>query len=265
MWQMRSVIAVVYVAIGAVSCVTASTPGFGEGGLGEGGASQAQTGGSGNLATGGSGSLGSGANGTGTGASGVGASGNGAAPACVADDFDTGALSATWTKAEDYDATIAVNGGQLQLDILTGATQSRFAAVKSATFSLEACGALVEVVDASQQGGMEVGFSVRNDDWNWVGFRQSSNRLELIQTVSNVEDVVSDIAYSPSSHRWWRIHKEAGNFHWMTSPDGNNWNELNSAAAAIPEATLSIRLHAMVEPGTQNGSAAFDNVNTPTP
>ena len=87
------------------------------------------------------------------------------------------------------------------------------------------------------------------------------DRNEIATRVSPTE-----ITYSPTEHRWWRLRNHAGQFLWETSPDGRAWTTQASEPAESDPLVASIHVEAGTEgPDPAPGTAVLDNFNVPPP
>jgi hypothetical protein len=184
--------------------------------------------------------------------------------AMLADDFEDGALGKVWYASGSSAVTLQESNGVRSVAL--PAMEQSWAAfdtrhlydLRSGAVSLE----VVEMVDTSSTAAafLNVGFHL---DY-YVSMVQEGGILTFADSLMQVWNVLDEVSYSPSEHRFWQIREEGGTLYWETSADGTNWNV--GVSRTLPSSFTAAL--ALIEIGalTQGNEAApgtfrFDNLN----
>ncbi|MDI5965713.1 hypothetical protein [Streptantibioticus silvisoli] len=181
----------------------------------------------------------------------------------LADDF-TGAINTVlWGAITAGAATLDTVNNQVQLAIpTTSGTVNSFGttAVYDATSSSVA--ARVGVA-ANGNGSTKTVARVRRDANNSIAMAVEAGafHLNLMTAGSTVTTVLP--AYSPDTHRWWRIREATGTFYADTSPDGLNWTQQASAAYTWDATAVTLAFESQAAATEVSGNLSLiANVNT---
>lgn len=178
------------------------------------------------------------------------------------DSFATDQIATLWP---NFSGSVSVTGGRARVTTDTGFNRLKSAA----SYTIDGSMAFVQVFCPAQGGattdanaelminsgtdGTDAGFT-----FNAVG-----NTLTMKDMSGFFDPSAVSITYSSTSHRWWRLQLEAGNWLWDTSPDGITWTNQRTSTApswATSGVTLSVALQSHRNNGT-NDFAEFDNFN----
>lgn len=177
------------------------------------------------------------------------------------DDFTTLDTTTKWVVSN---GTAVSSGGQLSLTPSFWSGAGTYTQVRSqAQYNLTASYAYAEVPAVSTgDASADTIFGVMIDDNNQLAFIQEGGNL-ILRSRSGGANSDTSIAYSSTTHRWWRISESGGTISWDTSPDRITWTSRRTLAA--PFAVTAIKPY--FEAGWWAGApsltnAFFDNLNT---
>lgn len=115
-------------------------------------------------------------------------------------------------------------------------------------------------------------FRVQTAANNWIRWVQEGGTLFAQYDVAGAKSTPFSVAYSSTTHAWWRIREgtgagaggTAGNVYWDTSVDGKNWTQQATAATPITVTALT-QFIGGIGTGTaaSPGTFTFSNYNTP--
>ncbi|HJQ08665.1 MAG TPA: LamG-like jellyroll fold domain-containing protein [Candidatus Saccharimonadales bacterium] len=157
-----------------------------------------------------------------------------------------------------------------QNDVLTITPQTTgrgyFGLMSKATYELKTNAVFVEVPQATNSGtAAETQLILERDANNKIIFGRSNSGVYLRHRVNGV-DSSTNIAYSATTMRWWRIREAGGTVFMETSPDAATWTVRRSFPKAFDLSRLKVVLQAGTYQAVANpGVAKFDNLNTPPP
>jgi hypothetical protein len=161
----------------------------------------------------------------------------------------------------DEGVEVSEADGTLQIKPRSGfAGRSYNGYVSASARDMTAAHARVEVLQTTV-GTANTIFAVGIDSDNWYGFVVESGKLYMQSKISGRKNS-TNIPYSPSQHRFWRLRHEAtdNQILWETSPDGQKWTERRRLAPQISLTEVFVYLGAGTYLSESNpGTAVFDN------
>jgi hypothetical protein len=161
----------------------------------------------------------------------------------------------------DEGIEIAEEDGKLQVKPRSGvSTRSYNGYVTTSTWDMTAAHARVEVLQITE-GTANTIFAVGSDSNNWYGFVIEGGKLYMQSKIGGKKNS-TDIPYSATQHRFWRLRHEAtdNQILWETSPDGENWTVRRRLTPQLSLTDLYIYLGAGTYLNESNpGTAVFDN------
>jgi hypothetical protein len=154
-------------------------------------------------------------------------------PACLFDQFlneriDTGTWD-LWLPANEP-VVVSEDAGSLDVQLAAGVGRVYNGIESRGRYDMVTGNAMVDVVPASQEVGVETLFSVDLDSTTGYSMSAYAGRLHLIVHTSGGVTNSTAIDYDPTAHRYWRIrHDAAGTMELETSPDATTWTSQRSA------------------------------------
>jgi glucose/arabinose dehydrogenase len=150
------------------------------------------------------------------------------------------------------------------LTITPPANATGFFGVKSKDrYELKNNAALAQVVQATNSNAAQTQMYLELDASNYVMIYKTNNKLNFRHRVNGTNSN-TNVTYSATSMKWWRIREAAGTIYLETSPDSITWTTRRSFAKAFDLSSLQLFLRAGTSTAVSSpGVAKFDNVNTP--
>lgn len=187
--------------------------------------------------------------------------GNG--PLCAPyDAFDDDVIDAQWDPLLLGGDVSISEPGELHIDVAAGAGNRWGRLLTAMPHDAAACGLTISftgTLTAEEMAYAELYIDVGNR----AGFHLVGNELRLRDEIGAVP-ISTDITYSPTSHRWWRIVWEGGDLVWFTSPDGVDWTERERRMSTLDPMAMHVLLGAGVFGMTTAGvNVQFDQLNWP--
>jgi hypothetical protein len=180
------------------------------------------------------------------------------AAACTIDRFDGAALS-RWTRYVEKDHDIVVDVEQLVAKV--GSAGAGYAWVHS-TQPVRMIGATatVDVARAITGPNTETYFSLYINEENLYYFSVYGGRLYM-ELRHNGNEIYSDVAYTPTAHRFWRFSHDVAfaKIHFHTSPNNQDWTEHFATSTSLPIGDMLIELGVGADGFPTQGDARFDN------
>jgi hypothetical protein len=188
----------------------------------------------------------------------------------LTDNFDDNARdTAKWKLTVATGAKVEEIRGRLEITPPVNATgTSGYVSVN--TYDLTGSSAHVRLVQKlNAENGLEVYYLLFNGS-NWLGFIVNNGGFSARYRVGGVTNLVTNVAYSASTHAWLRIRESGGTTYWETAPNtasnppvAADWVAFASVANPIDITSVNVQLRndallAVADPGT----AIFDGFNT---
>ena len=139
--------------------------------------------------------------------------------------------------------------------------------VKSkANFTLTDSSAHVQAPSVvSSAGGVAEEFALVADQEDSLKWRYDAGNLYAFANIGGTLATLATLAYSSSTHAWWRIREASGSVFWETSSDGSTWTTRATRATAslfpLSEMRVVFRAESYGAGAASPGTAKFANFN----
>jgi hypothetical protein len=176
------------------------------------------------------------------------------------DKWRLGSLTAG-ASFSDEEVEVSEEGGMLRVKpraSIAGRSYNGYVTVTAQ--NMTASHARVEVLQTTSSTANTI-FAIGIDSNNWYGFVVESGKLFMQSKIGGKKNS-TDVPYSFSQHRFWRLRHEAtdNQILWETSPDGEKWTIQRRLTPQIPLTEVFIYLGAGTYVSESNpGTAIFDN------
>jgi hypothetical protein len=180
------------------------------------------------------------------------------------DAFDDGFAAPQWIEVDTASVTIEEAGGVLTFSntvlpanptTVSYLSVTRNYDMTSSAFAIE----VPTMVNTASKA--EVSLRIGSAGNSNIEFSQDSGLLKITLSDGG-QNVLANIAYNATAHRWWRAAEFAGTLYAQTSPDGSTWTTRGSAATPSFISALGVDLEMRAaNTGVVPGSLVFDNAN----
>lgn len=185
-----------------------------------------------------------------------------ASTSSLVDNFNSNSLSANWTKSGD---SAQVNNQNGRIEITHTATAQYNQLTTTTTYSLTSSNFFAQIVDAGNQVFVshQCVFGLMLDANNSCYMTATNGQFQAWKKVAGaLTQIGSNITYSPTTHRWWRISESAGTMSFDSSPDGNTWTNRWTVANPFAITAISPYMQSGCYATESSGSYSyFDNYN----
>lgn len=177
------------------------------------------------------------------------------------DSFSGAAIdTAKWTAYQPA-ANNNIQNGRLAATPRTNLA-SYHGIISNTSYDLQSSSAFVEVPQTTSNSSAETQFTLELNAANAVTIGKTGTSLLLRHRVNGTNSDTY-VAYNATAMRWWRIVEVGGSISLQTSPDRTTWTSHRSFAKAFDISQLKLILQAGTwQPVASPGVALFDNVNS---
>lgn len=180
------------------------------------------------------------------------------------DNFDDNSISANWNPSTDASVTITETKNRLEIALPNASPRYGFFP-STATYDLTNSHVLCQLVSAGSQTNMDCFPIYIASGSDYIAFNITGNVLVAHTFIGGVDaDIGTNLTYSSTVHRWFKIEEIAGTTYWRWSTDGKSWSTHASIATAslfaIIAVTIGFEAGFFGAPGGTT-TAIFDNFN----